>query len=414
MNEQIYVWWLHEIIWIGFWTLRTTIMGKTQRAKLSISTNCQGSSMGPTPLRVVFSSNSPAVSDKIRTSGMCLPRRAWLRVGCSSWDLPLRWLGSSFQPSNRPYNQLDCASLVPQETWPWLFAGPKLHCLRSLTRHKASANARPCPTAAQLTQGPGSLTPSWKSELPQIQWKSFLLFVVTEHCETPAMGALDSSQGFDWSSELGDLELVKPGSINSHYASLSFKTIGLGAVIAVISLARVSPPGAARWRRWYIGYYYLFEPFRLVIFITFFAARCSKVKLNSEHNFAMVLEPCPTSQNICNTPGSRTSPCVGWSLWKGTSHRPLGAFRTCYRQQGAGLHSILDKRPCEFSLRQRLFMWIQITDGELARTICFALSRSLTTFRTETATYFLAPFLRSGMRPCCVNVLFRLVSLHKI
>ena len=72
------------------------------------------------------------------------------------------------------------------------------------------------------------------------------IVLVTEHCETPAMGALDSSQGFDWSSELGDLELVKPGSINSHYASLSFKTIGLGAVIAVISLARVSPPGAAR------------------------------------------------------------------------------------------------------------------------------------------------------------------------
>ncbi len=45
-----------------------------------------------------------------------------------------------------------------------------------------------------------------------------------------------------WSSKLGDLEIVKPGNINSHYASLSFKTVGLGAVIAVISLARVSPP----------------------------------------------------------------------------------------------------------------------------------------------------------------------------
>ena len=45
-----------------------------------------------------------------------------------------------------------------------------------------------------------------------------------------------------WSSELGDLEIVKPGSITSHHASLSFKTAGLGAVIAVISLARVSPP----------------------------------------------------------------------------------------------------------------------------------------------------------------------------
>jgi len=45
-----------------------------------------------------------------------------------------------------------------------------------------------------------------------------------------------------WSSELGDLEIVKPGNINSHYASLSFKKVKLGAVIAVISLARVSPP----------------------------------------------------------------------------------------------------------------------------------------------------------------------------
>jgi len=45
-----------------------------------------------------------------------------------------------------------------------------------------------------------------------------------------------------WSSELGDLEIVKPGSITSHHASLSFKTAGLGPVIAVISLARVSPP----------------------------------------------------------------------------------------------------------------------------------------------------------------------------
>jgi hypothetical protein len=45
-----------------------------------------------------------------------------------------------------------------------------------------------------------------------------------------------------WSSELGDLEIVKSGSITSHYASLSFKTAGLGPVIAVISLARVSPP----------------------------------------------------------------------------------------------------------------------------------------------------------------------------
>ncbi|KAF8961272.1 hypothetical protein BDZ97DRAFT_1760012 [Flammula alnicola] len=45
-----------------------------------------------------------------------------------------------------------------------------------------------------------------------------------------------------WSSELGDLEIVKPGSVDSHYASLSFETAGLGAVIAVISLARVSPP----------------------------------------------------------------------------------------------------------------------------------------------------------------------------
>ena len=45
-----------------------------------------------------------------------------------------------------------------------------------------------------------------------------------------------------WSSELGDLEIVKPESINCHYASLSFKTAELGAVIAVISLARVAPP----------------------------------------------------------------------------------------------------------------------------------------------------------------------------
>jgi hypothetical protein len=45
-----------------------------------------------------------------------------------------------------------------------------------------------------------------------------------------------------WSSELGDLEIVKSGSIASHYASLSFKTAGLGAAIAVISLARVSSP----------------------------------------------------------------------------------------------------------------------------------------------------------------------------
>ncbi|KDR76670.1 hypothetical protein GALMADRAFT_139571 [Galerina marginata CBS 339.88] len=45
-----------------------------------------------------------------------------------------------------------------------------------------------------------------------------------------------------WSSELGDLELVKPGNIGSHFASLSFEMAGLGAVIAVISLARVSPP----------------------------------------------------------------------------------------------------------------------------------------------------------------------------
>ncbi|KAF8955373.1 hypothetical protein BDZ97DRAFT_1764947 [Flammula alnicola] len=45
-----------------------------------------------------------------------------------------------------------------------------------------------------------------------------------------------------WSSELGELEIVKPGSVDSHYASLSFETAGLGAVIAVISLSRVSPP----------------------------------------------------------------------------------------------------------------------------------------------------------------------------
>lgn len=44
-----------------------------------------------------------------------------------------------------------------------------------------------------------------------------------------------------WSSELGDLEIVKPGSIDSHFASLPFKMGRLGSVIAVISLARVSP-----------------------------------------------------------------------------------------------------------------------------------------------------------------------------
>ncbi|KAF8960132.1 hypothetical protein BDZ97DRAFT_1760937 [Flammula alnicola] len=45
-----------------------------------------------------------------------------------------------------------------------------------------------------------------------------------------------------WSSELRELEIVKPGSVDSHYASLSFETAGLGAIIAVISLSRVSPP----------------------------------------------------------------------------------------------------------------------------------------------------------------------------
>lgn len=45
-----------------------------------------------------------------------------------------------------------------------------------------------------------------------------------------------------WSSELGDLEIVQPRSIHSHFASLHFETSRLGAVVAVISLARVSPP----------------------------------------------------------------------------------------------------------------------------------------------------------------------------
>lgn len=58
--------------------------------------------------------------------------------------------------------------------------------------------------------------------------------------------ALPSNGGFDfhvigasiWSSKLGDLEIIKPGSIDSHYASLSFHSAELGPAIAVISLSR--------------------------------------------------------------------------------------------------------------------------------------------------------------------------------
>ena len=45
-----------------------------------------------------------------------------------------------------------------------------------------------------------------------------------------------------WSSELEELEIVKPGNVDSHFASLSFETGKLGAVIAVISLVRVLLP----------------------------------------------------------------------------------------------------------------------------------------------------------------------------
>lgn len=57
--------------------------------------------------------------------------------------------------------------------------------------------------------------------------------------ERPSFNAIGLSV---WSSKLGELEVVKAGAVHSHYASLPFESAELGAVVAVVSLARVSPP----------------------------------------------------------------------------------------------------------------------------------------------------------------------------